>query len=797
MKLYISAANKLLFVILTILMVMVAAYSVFSFGRLERDFEYHRYDVLKYAEKQLNQQVGQLTSQLTAWLESFSGMNELQYQNDFEEFSNELHKQHHRLQLYFNVIDIWLIDNEEVLLSTSPLNDVVLNNSNDVLNNQLPIEKINCEDVCVHLISLPILNNGNIAVVTFTVSMVDMLYSLNAEEERDLAVVRIPKNINHDEITHVISISNTDLIPSLKETESFDYTGDKINSFTLNETNYSVDFLYLDETQDYRYSLAVIEDVTAILDDSIRHRIEFILVVAAVFICVAILIYLVFKPFTRKLLKLSNALPMLSNKEFTEFRRIQLSSNAFFNDEFDILATSTTDLSIQLEKLNKEVEQKTYDLEKMAMQDSLTGLPNRHMLNRQLNKSRYQQSQNNIAVLFLDLDDFKKVNDSHGHGQGDQLLIEAAKRLQMSVRASDIVYRFGGDEFVIILHDIEQLDDVKNIADKIIDKFSEPIVLSQSLFYVSTSIGIVMSEDKAIDADALISYADIAMYEAKACGGSTYHIYHDDMYQRVSNHVYMENEVRQALLKQQFSLCLQPQIIAKDYKLYGFEALLRWNHPEKGFISPDEFIPILENSYQIIDVGYWVMRRCFELTKRFIRIGYHDICIAINLSAEQFADPNLQIHLEGLLIEFDIAPEHFELELTEQTLVKDISHTISVMNNLKDLGFSFAIDDFGTGYSSLSYLRKMPVDVIKIDKSFVAGMIENKADHQIILSTIAMVKSLELNIVAEGVETHEQLEVLTQNNCDIIQGYYFSTPIPEHELFDTLKSHVNNGIWQL
>ena len=435
----------------------------------------------------------------------------------------------------------------------------------------------------------------------------------------------------------------------------------------------------------------------------------------------------------------------------------------------------------------------------MAMFDSLTELPNRYMLNQHLTEVRESQGQHSekIALLFLDLDDFKKVNDSHGHTQGDLLLIEAAKRLRMSVRISDNVYRFGGDEFVIILQDISNIEDAKKIANTVIEKFSQPILLSKSLFYVSTSIGIVMPDKNIEEVDSLISFADMAMYEAKAKGGSTYHIYHDDMYQRVSNHVYLENEVRQALLKQQFILSLQPQIISKNNKLYGFEALLRWNHPEKGFISPDEFIPILENSAQIIDVGHWVMRRCFELTKRFIRLGFDDIRIAINLSAVQFSDPNLQLHLESLLVEFDISAKYFELELTEQTLVKDMSYTIAVMNNLKALGFSFAIDDFGTGYSSLSYLRKMPVDVIKIDKSFIAGMIENKADHQITLSTIAMVKSLELSIVAEGVETVEQLNVLTENHCDIIQGYYFSKPILEYDLFDVLKRKVNKGVWQL
>jgi EAL domain-containing protein (putative c-di-GMP-specific phosphodiesterase class I) len=258
----------------------------------------------------------------------------------------------------------------------------------------------------------------------------------------------------------------------------------------------------------------------------------------------------------------------------------------------------------------------------------------------------------------------------------------------------------------------------------------------------------------------------------------------------------LEGEVRQALAKQQFSLSLQPQLRAKDKKLYGFEALLRWKHPERGMISPEDFIPILENSQHMIELGYWIIHRCFELAVMIKEQGLTDIRIAINLSAGQFNDTNLPSYLQGLLNKFSLSAQDFELELTEQTLVKDIDHTIAMMDNLKVMGFSFAIDDFGTGYSSLAYIKKMPIDVIKIDKSFVFGMLENHADYQIIMSTIAMVKNLDLIVVAEGVETAAQLRSLTENECDIIQGYYFSKPIPEIELNEFIKNHIHEGYWK-
>ncbi len=243
-------------------------------------------------------------------------------------------------------------------------------------------------------------------------------------------------------------------------------------------------------------------------------------------------------------------------------------------------------------------------------------------------------------------------------------------------------------------------------------------------------------------------------------------------------------------------MSLQPQLCAKDKKLFGFEALLRWKHPERGMISPEDFIPILENSQHMIELGYWVIHRCFDLALAFKKQGLVDIKIAINLSAGQFVDINLPPYLQSLLDKFSLSAADFELELTEQTLVKDIDSTIAMMDSLKVMGFSFAIDDFGTGYSSLAYIKKMPIDVIKIDKSFVFGMLENHADYQIIMSTIAMVKNLGLTVIAEGVETGAQLRSLTENDCDIIQGYFFSKPVPEAELFDFIDNQLKDGYWK-
>ena len=804
MKLFISVPSKLLFLILTILLIISAGYSWYSLDKLEGEFEQHQTETLQQGQLQLEQHVGQLQSQLTAWLESFSDINQLQDKGDFNTFADSLLKQYEGLQMHFNIQDIWLMQSGEVLFKTSPLSRLVKKNTKQVLLQQMPIEQIYCSNGCIQVISIPLLNfNGEVAVVTLTASLVDILYSLNNVLKRDVAILKIPKlGFKNFQQIDVLSSSNTEVTNQLLKQKKTSVSFDKIVSdgelLEIEDISYLANFLYLSESKNDIYALTLIENVTKLKQQSNRNRDQFLLSIFVVFMAVAVLIYFIINPFTSKLLTLSTALPLLARKEFTEFRNVDLRSTGMFEDEFDVLANSSEVLSVELEKLNLQVEQKTKELENIAMYDLLTGLPNRNMLNFQLKKQVANLAFGNhqIAVLFLDLDDFKKVNDSHGHGEGDRLLIEAANRVRSSIRPVDLACRFGGDEFVVIINDVSHPSEVEKVANNILDRFREPIKIDASLFYVSTSIGIVMSDQAELKADSLISFADIAMYEAKDNGGAQYHVYHADMYQRVAHRVFMENEVRQALIKQQFSLSLQPQISAQDHKLCGFEALLRLRHPERGMISPDDFIPILENSEHMIELGYWVIKRCFEIMTVFKALGYSDLRIAINLSAGQFNDPNLKNYLQGLLMEFQLPPSNFELELTEQTLVKDINHTISVMNELKVMGFSFAIDDFGTGYSSLSYLKKMPVDVIKIDKSFVFGMLENKADHQIILSTIAMVKNLELTVVAEGVESGAQLRSLTENNCDIIQGYYFSKPIPEVDIYEFLDKYICDGFWK-
>lgn len=805
-KRFLGVPAKLLILVVGALLLLSAGFSVVSLSRLNQEFKQYQSDTLAQGQAQFELHSGIIVDQLSLWLESFADLVHVKKANDFSLLTQALGRQLDALQLHHNVENVWLLDSEQnILYSSTNLPSYVMKSVNNVLAMQMPENLLYCDTTCEQLITVPILNKkGDMAVIALSVSLVDMIYAINQSLKSDVAVVSYP--VNSESLlseAQFLTASNSDLIKSLfvnDHGENHEISQIKKLGLQkdLDDKSYLISLLDLSFNQKRAYYIALIDDVTPFKEKHSLYRRQFLFSAAFIFLALAVLVYLVASPFTTRLLSLSNVLPLLAQKEFEKFRRIKIKRQSFFSDELDILADATTDLSYELEQLNIEVEQKTKELENIAMYDILTGLPNRNMLNYQLRKvfanmSRYNSS---VAVLFLDLDDFKKVNDSNGHSEGDRLLIEAANRVRLSIRNIDVACRFGGDEFVVILGHVKSIEDAKVVAENILQRFKAPIKVGSSIFYVSTSIGIAYTDDDTTKPEDMVSYADIAMYEAKDHGGAQYHIYHQDMYQRVAHRVMLEAEVRQALKRNEFSLSLQPQLDAKTKKLYGMEALLRWHHHERGMISPDDFIPILENSEYMIELGYWVIRHCFEIMKDMHKRGLTSTCIAINLSAGQFIDPNLPDYLARLLTEFELSADNFELELTEQTLVKDIEKAIDMMKSLKDIGFSFAIDDFGTGYSSLAYLKKMPVDVIKIDKSFIFGMLENHADYQIIMSTIAMVKNLGLKVVAEGVETSAQLRSLTENDCDIIQGYYFSKPIPEDELFDFLDDQIVNGCWK-
>ncbi|MCF8152482.1 MAG: EAL domain-containing protein [Sulfuritalea sp.] len=416
----------------------------------------------------------------------------------------------------------------------------------------------------------------------------------------------------------------------------------------------------------------------------------------------------------------------------------------------------------------------------LAHYDALTNLPNRTLFNDRLGQALINAQRDNgkAAVMFLDLDRFKNINDTLGHGIGDLLLQEVAVRLTGCVRQGDTVSRLGGDEFVILLPELNDEKDARLVAQKLLNAAVFPMVLEGHELHISASIGISYYPMDGANAEALMKNADVAMYRAKEEGRNNFQFYHASMNARSFERLAMETSMRYALNRGEFDLYYQPRFSLPEGRIIGAEALIRWNHPDLGLVSPGQFIPLAEETGLILPIGEWVLKQVAAQGKAWQQAGFPPLSLAVNVSARQFRRVDFAGEVLQILRNSGFDPHHFELELTESTLMTHAEENIETLKKLNALGIRIAIDDFGTGYSSLSYLKRLPVDILKIDRSFVSEVPDNRDGAAIVEAIIAMAHSLGLHIIAEGVETVEQLEFLQMRKCNEIQGYYFSHPLP-------------------
>ena len=437
-------------------------------------------------------------------------------------------------------------------------------------------------------------------------------------------------------------------------------------------------------------------------------------------------------------------------------------------------------------------------MEQMAFYDTLTNLANRRLFQERLAHTieRGTRSKRTSALLYLDLDNFKRVNDTLGHQIGDHLLREVALRLQECVRSEDTVGRTGGDEFTILLDEVNSPTDAGLVAQKILNHLREPIQISGHPLIVTTSIGITILPSDGLDPNLLMRNADLAMYRAKERGRNNYQFYSDDMNTNAVARLRTEYEIRQAIENEEFELYYQPKVAISDCEITGFEALIRWNHPERGVLTPDEFIEIAEDTGSIIDIGSWVIEEACRASASFTSALNKSISIAINISPRQFRDPNLVTTVRRNVRETNIDANQVELEITETMLMQDVAAAQETVHRLSELGIRLAIDDFGTGYSSLNYLKRFPINTVKVDKSFIMDLPNNPDDMAITRAVIAMAHQLKMEVVAEGVETREQFEFLSLQKCEYAQGWLFSKAVPLHDAIALLEqdlSSVANG----
>jgi len=428
--------------------------------------------------------------------------------------------------------------------------------------------------------------------------------------------------------------------------------------------------------------------------------------------------------------------------------------------------------------------------------DALTSLPNRFLSLDRLSKMLDDAKRNahKTAVFFMDLDDFKKVNDSLGHEVGEKLLVEAAKRLKQAVRQTDTVGRLGGDEFIVLLSALDDDESAMTIANHILNIFRKPFCIDGRELILSISIGISIYPDNGDCASVLLRNADTAMYQAKAYGRNAYSCFTKEMNVKMTRRFEIEEQMHNALERQEFTVYYQPKLDIKTSTIVGAEALLRWNNPKLGNIRPDEFIPIAENTGLIVDIGEYVINEALSFLQTWQQTDHCNYTMAVNLSPRQFRNNELVNYIKQCLVNTNIAPKNVELEITEGVLMIGKSSVDKALNELKRLGIKLSMDDFGTGYSSLSYLRQYDFDVLKIDRSFISGITLNKADCDLVKAAIAMAHSLGLQVVAEGVELSEQLKLLEDLACDIAQGFYFSEAVQASKLLAYSAANIDTHI---
>lgn len=432
----------------------------------------------------------------------------------------------------------------------------------------------------------------------------------------------------------------------------------------------------------------------------------------------------------------------------------------------------------------------------LAQYDTLTNLPNRLLFKGRLDQAIIEADRHErlVGVVLLDLDRFKNINGTIGHQAGDQVLIEVGNRLTDALRPGDTISRFSGDEFTIVLADMSHIDNATVVLSKIISALNSPITVNNRELFLTASIGITIYPIDKSNTETLLRNADIAMYQAKENGNNNYQFYAADMTAIAHEKLLLEEALQYAVEREELVLHYQPQVNLISGKITGMEALVRWNHPEHGLISPLKFIPLAEETGLILPIGVWVLRTASRQMKLWQTQGYTSLRMAVNLSSRQFRESNVLKVVKTVLDEFSLETRFLELELTESMLLKDVDKTIKTLISLRESGLQFSIDDFGTGYSSLSYLRKFPISVLKIDRSFVTDINDDPGAASIVKTIIQMAHTLDMKVVAEGVETREQLIFLRDNHCDSIQGYYFSKPVPAEEFTKLLQSKKSLSI---
>lgn len=469
--------------------------------------------------------------------------------------------------------------------------------------------------------------------------------------------------------------------------------------------------------------------------------------------------------------------------------------------EYDRLEESYQQLQIANEELDEKYEQLKKSDEhnkKLAYVDYLTELPNRTAFTEYLDYVLANLKRGHIvAIMYIDIDNFKDINDMLGHSYGDELLIDCTERLKSVLDKNDYLAHYNGDKFIVLSENIINIWEYEEKVSELQKIFTKPFILALKEFFVTASIGVVIAPQDGNTSQSLLKNVDLALFQAKRLGKNNVSFYNSSMNNQILSKMEMQSELHHAIKNGEFELYYQAQVDIDTAKIVGFEALVRWNHPEKGIITADKFIPLAEDTGMIGTIGSWVLFQACKQLKEWKELGFSNLTIAVNLSERQFKDPGLVETVKAAIDEAGIQPEELELEIKENIALDDITYSIDTIQQLKDLGVKCSLDDFGTGYSSMNYLKHLPVSNIKIDKSFMETIIEDKSDKAIVSAIITLARNFDLDVIAEGVENSDQATFLKEAHCNIVQGYLYSVPVSKDDADSLLRNMGSDQIHAL
>ena len=807
-KYFISLKLKTAFVVTLLIVTSTSLLLFLSLNQLEQQFTSTQITKKERLEDDLTNLLAQSFSQLNFIAEQIAITRK--NSKDELEFRLVLDKLWEDLEYISDISSIHFYSNDQVtpINSYGERSETSLNYlAKTAISNGRPENKVLCHTTCNLVAAIPLIEASDIQGLVITKPLSDVVIAL--ANLNQVSVVLITHQ-DDDEIAQNRTLESweTNIVFTSEMTKSYKILNDVSKRFTLeaiknnriqwksDDSNFIINFLSSANRFGSHYDLIIIDDISQYEETIKAHKIQAFIVISISALFFGILAFLLTISPISRLQQLILQYAAIAQHKFTSARQGIPVKKRLFPDELDILFKKTLDLVDELDVMNNNLSEKNDELHHQAMHDELTGLSNRNSFIHQIKNiiSCTKNKPESWALVFIDLDDFKLINDNFGHDVGDDVLKIIAHRLVDCLHQNDIVSRLGGDEFTLILKNIENPENITKVMDNLFKALQQPMPLADKEIIMCCSAGILLGDKNITDYPDALKSADIAMYEAKKAGRNCYKVFDESMYHYSQQSFTIQHDFNDSLQNNEFYLHLQPQVIISTGELIGFEALVRWEHENLGFLPPDSFIPILEESDRIVQLGSWVATQALaqlgELSK------YVDgLRMAINISPRQLHDESFIPLLLKLCKLHNLKTWQVEIELTEGILVENIEWAKLWMYKVIGHGFHLAIDDFGTGYSSLSYLSNLPFNTVKLDRSFITQLTDSDSDRDLLEAIIYMVKKMKCEVVAEGIEEANQYEVLGKMNCHIAQGYFIQRPTEINKLKPLLIQYAEKKCW--